>query len=186
MLVQKPDGGTEEKAVHDNLKDRQVLPDDEIMQLAKYGLTIEDHYGRTMDVEWGLDRQTDKLLILQARPETVWSLKKSRVEQKALKTGRRILVKGLPASPGVGAGKTHLIPAVEAVSEFHKILNHRSLIFADPVGAAARLQLARAYAMSGDQTKAKSAYEDFLTLWRDADPEIPVLKQAKAEYAKLR
>jgi len=53
-------------------------------------------------------------------------------------------------------------------------------------GALARLGLARAYAMQGDKTKAKTAYQDFLTLWKDADPGIPILKQAKAEYAKLQ
>jgi hypothetical protein len=52
-------------------------------------------------------------------------------------------------------------------------------------GSLAHLQIGRAYAMAGDKTKAKSAYEDFLNLWKDADPDIPILKQAKAEYAKL-
>jgi pyruvate,water dikinase len=119
MLTQKPDGGTEEKPVPPALRDRQVIADDRIMELAKYGLAIEEHYGQVMDIEWGLDRQTGKLLILQARPETVWSLKKSPIGQKeGVKAERRILVKGLPASPGIGAGKTHLIPAVERVSEF--------------------------------------------------------------------
>jgi len=49
-----------------------------------------------------------------------------------------------------------------------------------------RLQLGRAYTLSGDTTKAKTAYQDFLTLWKDADPDIPILKEAKAEYAKLQ
>jgi len=73
----------------------------------------------------------------------------------------------------------------EAKTEFEKILNHRGIVFADPVGALARLQLARAYALSGDKTKAKTAYQELLTLWKDADPGIPILKQAQAEYAKL-
>jgi len=73
----------------------------------------------------------------------------------------------------------------EAATEFQKILDHRGLVFSDPVGAAARLQLGRAFALSGDTTKAKAAYQDFLTLWKDADPDMPILKQAKAEYAKL-
>ena len=55
-----------------------------------------------------------------------------------------------------------------------------------PIGALAHLQLGRAYALSGDKTNAKSAYQDFLTLWKDADPDIPIFKQAKAEYAKLQ
>jgi hypothetical protein len=54
------------------------------------------------------------------------------------------------------------------------------------VGALARLQLGRALALSGDERKARTAFEDFLNLWRDADPDIPVLKQARAEYAALR
>ena len=73
----------------------------------------------------------------------------------------------------------------EAAAEFQKILNHRGVIFADPIGTLAHLQLGRAYVLSGDMIKAKSAYQDFLTLWRDADPDIPVVKQASAEFAKL-
>jgi cytochrome c-type biogenesis protein CcmH/NrfG len=56
----------------------------------------------------------------------------------------------------------------------------------DPIAVLAHLQLGRAYALQGDTTRAKAAYQDFLTLWKDADPDIPVLKQAKAEYAKLQ
>jgi hypothetical protein len=65
------------------------------------------------------------------------------------------------------------------------VLNHRGIVLADPIGALAHLQLGRAYVLAGDRVKAKSAYQDFLTLWKNADPDIPVLKQAKAEYAKL-
>jgi tetratricopeptide (TPR) repeat protein len=74
----------------------------------------------------------------------------------------------------------------EAAAEFQKILNHRGIVLNEPIGALAHLQLGRAYAMSGDSAKARAAYEDFLTLWKDADPDIPVLQQAKAEYAKLQ
>ncbi len=74
----------------------------------------------------------------------------------------------------------------EAVAEFQKILDHRGIVINDPVGAVARLQLGRAFALAGDKTKAKAAYQDFLTLWKDADPDIPILRQAKAEYAKLQ
>src|SRR5204863_10185160 len=73
----------------------------------------------------------------------------------------------------------------EAMTEFQKILNHRGIVFLDPVGALAHLQLGRIYALSADNTKSKAAYDAFLTLWKDADPDIPILKQAKAEYAKL-
>jgi hypothetical protein len=74
----------------------------------------------------------------------------------------------------------------EAASEFQKILNHRGIVGLDPIGALAHLQIGRVYAFSGDNTKAKSAYDAFLTLWKDAEPDIPILKQAKAEYARLR
>jgi eukaryotic-like serine/threonine-protein kinase len=74
----------------------------------------------------------------------------------------------------------------KAAAEFQKIVDHRGTVASDPIGVLARLQLARAFALSGDIAKAKCAYQDFLTLWRDADPDIPVLKQSKAEFAKLQ
>jgi tetratricopeptide (TPR) repeat protein len=74
----------------------------------------------------------------------------------------------------------------EAAAEFQKILDHRGVVPEEPIGALARLQIGRAYAMQGDTAKAKAAYQNFLTLWKDADPDIPVLQKAKAEYAKLR
>jgi eukaryotic-like serine/threonine-protein kinase len=73
----------------------------------------------------------------------------------------------------------------EAVGEFQRILDHRSIVLIDPMDAMARLQLARALALSGDTVKAKSAYGDLLTLWKNADSDIPVLKAARAEYARL-
>jgi tetratricopeptide (TPR) repeat protein len=74
----------------------------------------------------------------------------------------------------------------EAAAEFQKILDHRGIVGADPIGALAHLQLGRAFELSGDKVKAKSAYDAFFTLWKDADPGISVLKQAKADYAKLQ
>ncbi len=73
-----------------------------------------------------------------------------------------------------------------AVGEFQKILDHRGIVLNFPLGSLAHLQLGRAYAVSGDTAKAKAAYQDFLALWKDADPDIPILKEAKAEYAKLQ
>jgi serine/threonine protein kinase/Tfp pilus assembly protein PilF len=74
----------------------------------------------------------------------------------------------------------------EAAAEFQKILDHRGIVGADPIGALAHLQLGRAFVLSGDKIKAKAAYQDFLTLWKDADPDLPILRQAKAEYAQLQ
>src|SRR5262249_31451185 len=73
----------------------------------------------------------------------------------------------------------------EAAAEFQKVLDHRGVVFADPVGALAHLQLGRALVLLGEKDKAKSAYQDFFDLWKAADSDVPVLKQAKAEYAKL-
>jgi len=73
----------------------------------------------------------------------------------------------------------------EAAAEYQKILDHRGVVINGPIGALARLGLGRAYALSGDTGKAKIAYQDFLALWQDADPDIPILKEAKSEYANL-
>ena len=73
-----------------------------------------------------------------------------------------------------------------AAAEFQKFLDHRGLVLNCPTGALAHLGLARAYAMQDDTAKAKAAYQDFLTLWKDADPDIPILIAAKSEYARLK
>jgi len=80
---------------------------------------------------------------------------------------------------GTGQGK-------EAAKEFQKLLDHRSIVLNSPLGALAYLGLARAYALQSEKAKAHGAYQDFLALWKDADPDIPILKEAKAEYAKLQ
>jgi DNA-binding winged helix-turn-helix (wHTH) protein/tetratricopeptide (TPR) repeat protein len=74
----------------------------------------------------------------------------------------------------------------EAAAQFQKILEHRGVVVNEPIGALAHLGLARACALQGDTAKARAAYQDFLTLWKDADPDVPILKQARAEYAKLQ
>jgi hypothetical protein len=73
-----------------------------------------------------------------------------------------------------------------AAAQFQRIIDHRTIVINFPLGVLAHLQLGRAYAVAGDTAKAKAAYQDFLNLWKDADPDIPILKQAKAEYAKLQ
>ena len=90
--------------------------------------------------------------------------------------------------PAYVRGLTYLSAhqGTEAAGEFQKILNHRGIVISDLIGALAHLQLGRAYALTGDKIKARSAYKDFLTLWKDADPDIPIFKQAKAEHAKLQ
>ena len=73
-----------------------------------------------------------------------------------------------------------------AAAEFQKFLDHAGIVQNFLIGSLAHLQLGRAYALSGDTAKAKTAYQDFFALWKEADPDIPILKQAKAEYAKLQ
>ena len=74
----------------------------------------------------------------------------------------------------------------EAAGEFQKFLDHRGVVVSYSLAALAHLGLARAYALEGDAAKARTAYQDFLTLWKDADADIPVLIAAKTEYAKLK
>ena len=95
---------------------------------------------------------------------------------------------GGPLYPAYIRGEAYLAlhQDVEAAAEFQKFLDHRGVALNSPLAALARLQLGRAYALAGDTTKARHAYLDFLELWKDADPETPILKQAKVEYAKLR
>jgi hypothetical protein len=74
----------------------------------------------------------------------------------------------------------------EAAGEFQKFLDHRGVAVSCPLGAVARLQLGRAYAIQGDTVRSRAAYQDFFTLWKDADADIPILNAAKSDYAKLR
>src|SRR4029079_11380547 len=90
--------------------------------------------------------------------------------------------------PAYVRGLTYLAtkrPADAAV-EFQKIISHRGLVMEDPIDALARLQLARALVASGDTARARAGYEDFLALWKKADTDVPLLKPAQAEAAKLR
>jgi len=73
-----------------------------------------------------------------------------------------------------------------AAGEFQKILDHRGIVLNLPLGALAQLQLGRAYTLSSDTAKARSTYQDFFNVWKDADPDIPILKRAREEYAKLQ
>ncbi len=94
-----------------------------------------------------------------------------------------------PMMPTYVRGEAYLAAreGAEAAAEFQKILDHRGVVVNNPIGALAHVGLARACAMQGgDTAKARAAYQDFLALWKDADPDIPVFKQAKSEYAKLQ
>jgi predicted Zn-dependent protease len=95
---------------------------------------------------------------------------------------------GLAMIPAYIRGTAYLAAhqGAQAGAEFQRIVGHPAVVLNFPIGALAHLGLARAYALQGDTRKAKVAYQDFFALWKDADPDIPILKQAKAEYAKLK
>ncbi len=94
----------------------------------------------------------------------------------------------LPLYPVYVRGEAYLAAhrGSEAAAEFQKIIEHRGLVWNEAIGALAHLGLAHAYVLQGETAKARIAYNDFFTLWKDADPDIPILKEAKAEYAKLQ
>lgn len=85
-----------------------------------------------------------------------------------------------------GDAYLHLGDGAKAAVEYQKILDHRGINPTSPLYSLARLGSARAYALQGDKAKAKTAYQDFFAAWKDADPDVPILKEAKAEYAKLQ
>jgi pyruvate,water dikinase len=125
MLVRKPDGDCEEQKVPADMMKAQVITDDQVKELAQYAIAIEKHYGCYMDMEWGVDERTNKIWLLQARPETVWSKKNKDKKAKAesevplnMTTDRVVVVKGLPASPGHVAGKAHVILDPAQIEEF--------------------------------------------------------------------
>lgn len=125
-LVRKPGGDCMEEIVPEAEARQQVISDEQVMELAQYAIAIEKHYGCYMDMEWGIDERTNKIWILQARPETVWSRKNkdkkqsgiSQTEIEGLTTNRKVVVKGLPASPGIAVGKAHVILDPALIDEF--------------------------------------------------------------------
>jgi len=90
--------------------------------------------------------------------------------------------------PAYLRGQAYLLAhnGTAAAAEFQKLLDHRGIVVNFPLGALAHLGLARAYSLSGDTAKARTAYQDYFALWKDADPDIPILKEAKAESTKLQ
>lgn len=126
QLLRLPDGGVQESEVPNELVDQQVLTDAQIQELAGYAKEIEKHYGCYMDMEFALDRDTNKLWLVQARPETVWSRKndqdatnEAKGSESTMDTQQaEVVVKGLPASPGVATGKVHVIESPDDIDEF--------------------------------------------------------------------
>ncbi|MCD7875232.1 MAG: phosphoenolpyruvate synthase [Acidaminococcaceae bacterium] len=124
MLVRKKGGDCEEVQVPEELRKVQTLTDEQILELADYAKKIEKHYGCYMDMEWGVDERTNKIWILQARPETVWSRRnkeggtKVQESKSMTTTDHKVIVKGLPASPGKVSGRVHVILDSSRIDEF--------------------------------------------------------------------
>ena len=122
-LVRKATGDCEEVMVPLDEQNEQKLTDAQIKELAECAKKIEAHYGCYMDMEWGVDERDNKVYILQARPETVWSRRNKEnggapKEEKKVTTDRKVIVKGLPASPGNVAGRVHVILDPSRIDEF--------------------------------------------------------------------
>jgi pyruvate,water dikinase len=101
------------------MMESSCLTDEQVLLLGKYAFEIEKHYGIPMDIEWALDGEDGVLCIVQARPETVWSQKETKKEEVMTMSGeKKRLLRGLPASPGLVAGKAHVILDVKQISEF--------------------------------------------------------------------
>ena len=124
MLVRKKGGDCEEVQVPEELRKVQTLTDEQILELADYAKKIEKHYGCYMGMEWGGDERTNKIWILQARPETVWSRRnkeggaKVQESKSMTTTDHKVIVKGLPASPGKVSGRVHVILDPSRIDEF--------------------------------------------------------------------
>ena len=121
-LMRVTNGGTVEQEVPSDIQDKQVLTDDQVIELAGYAKEIERHYGCYMDMEFALDSNTNKLWIVQARPETVWSQKKKKNsaedEDIVSEEDAEVAVRGLPASPGLTSGVVHVIDDPKDINEF--------------------------------------------------------------------
>jgi len=130
QLMRGPDGGTVEEAVPEELQDKQVITDEQVTELAGYAKKIEEHYGCYMDMEYALDVNTNRLWIVQARPETFWSQKKKENgsdtdtdtgdDNVVAESDAKAVVRGLPASPGVASGVVHVIDDPKDIDQFKK------------------------------------------------------------------
>ncbi len=122
-MIRKPEGDVEEVPVPEDERKQQAITDEQVKELATYAKQLEKHYGCYMDMEWGIDERDNKVWLLQARPETVWSRKKQEgatvaEEEQETTEDLNVIVTGLPASPGKAAGKAHVITDPARIDEF--------------------------------------------------------------------
>ncbi|WP_125770802.1 phosphoenolpyruvate synthase [Companilactobacillus furfuricola] len=127
QLLRKENGGTYEEEVPEDIQDKPVLTDEQVIELAGYVKKVEDHYGCLMDMEYALDENTNKLWIVQARPETVWSQRNKDKDNDSQEddnvvseSDAEVAVRGLPASPGLSSGVVHVIDDPKDIDQFKK------------------------------------------------------------------
>ncbi|WP_125567523.1 phosphoenolpyruvate synthase [Companilactobacillus insicii] len=126
QLSRIPGGGTKEEPVPEELQDKQVITDEQVIELAGYAKKIEEHYGCYMDMEYALDVNTNRLWIVQARPETYWSQKNKNQDTDTgddnvvAESDAKVVVRGLPASPGLASGVVHVIDDPKDIDQFKK------------------------------------------------------------------
>ena len=152
---------------------------EELNQQFPQGTTVQFNYLPTVRARLALDRGNPHAALETLRAALPYELGQTTFSGEFAWNG---------LYPAYVRGEAYLSAhqGSNAVAEFQKILDHRGIVRDSPIGALAHLQIGRAYATQGDTAKAKAAYQDFLTLWKDADTDIPVYVQAKAEYAGLR
>jgi serine/threonine protein kinase/tetratricopeptide (TPR) repeat protein len=188
--LREVEAGNRDKASEEAKAALKLAPNREVkgtaaLALARAGDTAEaDKLAAELDKAFPLDTFEQRYWLPTIRAAVAIERKNPNQALELLKSDpnnlvslERVYVRG-EAYIALGDGE-------RAATEFQKFVDHWGLVRNFPLGALARLGLARAYALQGDTAKALAAYKDFLTLWKDADPDIPILKQAKAEYAKL-
>jgi pyruvate,water dikinase len=119
MLKNKKGGGTIERKVPSAIRKKPVLSEAQVRELARYSLLLEKHYKIAQDTEWALDEKLNKLFIVQTRPETVWSERTARGQTRTIEVKKSVL-RGLAASPGVGAGKVKIVKDLKELSKIQK------------------------------------------------------------------
>jgi predicted Zn-dependent protease len=188
------DSGNREQGLADAAATMKLAPNSETQKLA--ALTLA-RAGDTASAEKLADK-LDKAFPLDTRMQKYWlPTTRAAIAMQRKDPGRAVEL--LKVAEPIELGEVMMLAPYlrgnaylmlqdgnRAAAEFHKFIDYRGVVRNFPWGSLGRLGLARAYAMQGDITKARAAYQDFLTIWKDADPDVPILQQAKAEYAKLQ
>ena len=173
---------------------RGAAPNDEVLMNAALALAltgdtaVAERLEAELDRAFPLDTGFHRLEVPEIRAAVALQRKDPKRVIELLQGTRTIELGDNSLLPAYLRGEAYLMlhDGNAAAAEFQKYFDHRGLVGNFSWAVLSHLQIGRAYALSEDKVKAKAAYQDFLTLWKDADPDIPMLKQAKAEYAALQ